>query len=65
MKTMKMLGLILDPVKVKNGIPKFRLSLPSLNYSLLIVKSMYVMMFSKIKSPREGDDVHKKEKKRN
>jgi len=64
-KTMKILGLILDPVKVKNGIPKLRLPFPSLNYPLLIVKSMYVMMFHRIKSPLEGDHGSKKEKKKN
>jgi len=64
-KTMKTLGLNLDPVELKNGIPKFRVSLASLNYPLLIVKSMYVMMFLRTKSPLEGDHGSKKTKKKN
>jgi len=47
---MKTLGLNLDPIDLKNGIPKFRVSLASLNYPLLIVKSMYIMMYSKERS---------------
>ncbi len=55
-KTIKTVGVTLDPINMKNGIPKFRLALTSFNYSLLIVKSMYVMMYSKERTKSPGDD---------
>ena len=55
-KTVKTVGVTLDPINIKNGIPKFRLALTSFNYSLLIVKSMYIMMYSKERTKSPGSD---------
>ena len=56
MKTIKTLGVILDPINIKNGIPKFRLALTQLNYPLLIVKSMFVMMYLKDRTKSPGSE---------
>ena len=41
MKTIKTLGVILDPINIKNGIPKFRLALTQLKTKNLFDRMGY------------------------